>query len=47
MLSSRELLAASRNVSAGEKLATFLFIVGQAASNRHAQERFQRSGWTF
>jgi len=46
MLSSRELLAASRNVSAGEKLATFLFIVGQAASNRHAQERFQRSGWT-
>jgi hypothetical protein len=39
-------LGPSRYVSVNEKMAIFLFIVGHAASNRQAQERFQRSGWT-
>ncbi|KAH9086350.1 hypothetical protein LEN26_020207 [Aphanomyces euteiches] len=46
MLQSKYSLKSSRFVSAREKLATFLFIVGNAGSNREAQERFQRSGWT-
>ena len=46
MLEKKSALKPSRYVSAKEKLATFLYIVGNAASNRQAQERFQRSGWT-
>jgi hypothetical protein len=46
MLVSNGSLKSSRYVTAKEKLATFLFVVGHAASNRLAQERFQRSGWT-
>ena len=43
---TRKILQSSRYVSAKEKIAIFLFIAGHAASNRQAQERFQRSGWT-
>ncbi|ETV64601.1 hypothetical protein H257_18536 [Aphanomyces astaci] len=46
MLQTKCALKSSRYVSAREKLATFLYVVGHAASNREAQERFQRSGWT-
>ncbi|KAF0702591.1 hypothetical protein AaE_015832 [Aphanomyces astaci] len=46
MLMNKGLLSPSRYVSAKEKLATFLYVVGHAASSRQAQERFQRSGWT-
>ncbi|ETV72631.1 hypothetical protein H257_12381 [Aphanomyces astaci] len=46
MLQTKYSLKSSRFVSAREKLATFLYVVGQANSNRGAQERFQRSGWT-
>ncbi|ETW06518.1 hypothetical protein H310_02749 [Aphanomyces invadans] len=46
MLQTKYTLKSSRFVSAREKLATFLYVVGQAGSNRGAQERFQRSGWT-
>ena len=34
----------SRWVTLEERLAIFLYIVGQNASNRNAQERFQHSG---
>ncbi|SPR01857.1 unnamed protein product (mitochondrion) [Plasmodiophora brassicae] len=46
LLLDKDLLRPSRWVSVEEKLAIFLFIAGHAASNRDAQERFQRSGWT-
>ncbi|KAF0728243.1 hypothetical protein Ae201684_013894 [Aphanomyces euteiches] len=46
MLQSKYSLKSSRYVTAREKLAIFLFVVGNAASNRAAQERFQRSGCT-
>ncbi|ETV85131.1 hypothetical protein H257_02977 [Aphanomyces astaci] len=46
VLQRQHSLKPSRFVSAREKLATFLFICGHGASNRDAQERFQRSGWT-
>ncbi|XP_042497659.1 uncharacterized protein LOC122076427 [Macadamia integrifolia] len=36
----------SRYLRVDEQLALFLFIVGKGASNRDAQERFQRSDWT-
>lgn len=36
----------SRYVSVDEKLCIFLYIIGQNATNRSSQERFQRSGWT-
>src|SRR5690349_5838880 len=39
-------LGPSRHVSVEEKFAIFLYVVGQNASNRQTQERFQRSGWT-
>ena len=45
-LVQEESLKASSRISVEEKLATFLFVVGQNASNRHTQERFQRSGST-
>ena len=45
-LKADKLLHSTKNVSAEEKLATFLYIVGHGCSNRQAQERFQRSGWT-
>lgn len=37
-------LEATRYVGLEERVSSFLYIVGQAASNRAAQERFQRSG---
>ena len=41
-----ESLKASSRISVEKKLATFFLVVGQNASNRHAQERFQQSGST-
>ena len=37
-------LEPSRYIGIEERVSIFLYIVGQAASNRAAQERFQRSG---
>jgi hypothetical protein len=45
-LKSRDLLKASTNVTIEEQIAIFMYIVGQNASNRSAQERFQHSGET-
>ena len=42
----RRLIGPSQYVSVDEKIAILMFIVGHAASNRQAQERFQRSVWT-
>lgn len=39
-------LSATRGVSVEERCAIFLYIVGNNASSRNAQERFQRSGET-
>ncbi|KAH9181253.1 hypothetical protein AeNC1_016772 [Aphanomyces euteiches] len=39
-------LSSSPHVTSEEKLSSFLYIVGQNMTNRSAQERFQRSGWT-
>jgi len=45
-LQQRNFLVDSRYVSAEEKLAIFLHIVGHKSSNRLVQERFQHSGET-
>jgi len=45
-LQSKYGLQGSRNMCATEILGMFLFILGQGAGNRLAQERFQRSGET-
>lgn len=39
-------LSSTRGVSVEERCAIFLYIVGNNASNRSAQERFQHSGET-
>jgi hypothetical protein len=39
-------LKGSRNISPAEILGMFLYMLGQGAGNRNAQERFQRSGET-
>ena len=46
ILKERGLLAQTRRTTVEEQVAIFLFIVGNAASNRLAQERFQHSGET-
>ena len=46
MLVKRGLLQPTKHITVDEQVAIFLFIVGGAASNRCAQERFQRSGST-
>ena len=39
-------VSSSKNIRVEEKVAIFLYIVGQSQSSRAAQERFQRSGET-
>jgi hypothetical protein len=39
-------LQGSRKVSIEEKLVTFIYIASTGASNRQAQERFNRGAWT-
>jgi hypothetical protein len=39
-------LKGSRKVSIEEKLVTFIYIASTGASNRQAQERFNRGAWT-
>ena len=46
LLLMKGLLEDSRHVSVDEKLFIFLYIIGQRAIKRNAQERFQRSGQT-
>src|SRR5689334_3313380 len=46
VLLNKDFLQNSRYVSVDEKLCIFLYIVGQNATSRNSQERFQRSGWT-
>ena len=46
LLLTKGLLEDSRHISVDEKLFIFLYIIGQRATNRNAQERFQRSGQT-
>ncbi|KAH7865285.1 hypothetical protein Vadar_004650 [Vaccinium darrowii] len=46
LLESRYGLRVAERISVQEQVAIFLWIVGQRANNRSAQERFQRSGET-